>query len=115
MKLVLCRQGFTSAYAQEIRKAIPAAFRITETTLPSSQSGRGSQYLCVLFGSRQTQAMRNVKIQPCNARNNSFMVSLDQLSEFLTLTFLQAHQPPSSLPLPSSSVEPTQHQSSSDQ
>jgi hypothetical protein len=114
MKLVLCRQGFTNAYVQEIRKAIPPEFRVTETALSSSQSSRGSQYLCVLFGSRQTQAMRNVKIQPCNARNNSYMVSLSQLGEFLT----SALKPPllgssSSQQLPSFAEQPP-HQSSSD-
>jgi hypothetical protein len=84
MKVVLCRQGFTAEYVEQIRKEIPAEFRITETTLPDSHAVRSPQYLLVLFGSAQTQKTQAVKIRFCHANNNSFIVPVKDLKEFLS-------------------------------
>jgi hypothetical protein len=115
MKVVLCTQGFTKDYIQQIRQLIPESFRVTETTLPSSHAMKGPQFLCVIFGSRQTQAMRAVKIQFCNARYNSFIISLERLHVFLLSATKCPGQQPSSSLQPPFSAEQEPHQPSYDQ
>jgi hypothetical protein len=92
MKVVLCSQGFTKDYVAKIRQEVPSRIRITETTLPDSHAVRSSSYLLVLFGSPQTQTTQSVKIRFCHANNNSFIVPLTDLNEFLLKAITKTSQ-----------------------
>lgn len=85
MKLVLYRGGFTDDYVKRIRAEIPAQIRVTETTLPESHQARATNFFCILFGSRQTQGLQNVKIKFVQGKPNmTFMLPLPQLKQFLS-------------------------------
>ena len=84
MKLVLYRGSFTDEYVKRIRAEIPVQIRVTETTLPESHQTRSTNFFCILFGSRQTQGLQNVKIKFVQGKPNmSFMLPLTQLKQFL--------------------------------
>lgn len=85
MKLVLYRGSFTDDYVKRIRAEIPAQIRVTETTLPESHQARSPNFFCILFGSRQTQGLQNVKIKFVQGKPGmSFMIPITQLKEFLS-------------------------------
>lgn len=85
MKLVLYRGSFTDEYVKRIRAEIPAQIRVTETTLPESHQTRSTNFFCILFGSRQTQGLQNVKIKFVQGKPNmTFMLPLRELKKFLS-------------------------------
>ena len=82
MKVVLCTQGFTKEYVMKICEEIPKSIHVVETSLPDEKGFRNPQHLCVISGSRQTQAEQSVKIKLLHAANQVFTVALSELDNF---------------------------------
>lgn len=95
MKIVLCRQGFTNDYVEKIKSQVPEEIRITETTLPDEHGERNTQYVLLLFGSRQTQAEQAVKIKILHAGQQSFTCALSKLGDFFQKNLISSQRPPS--------------------
>lgn len=95
MKVVLCAQGFTREYTERVKALIPPQIHVVTTTLPHDYAEKGIQYIAVLFGSRATQGRQQIKIKLLHGANQSFMIPLNQLTEFFTDALTQQKVAPS--------------------